>query len=148
MTAKSGTAAWECLVDINAVMGRYMDSTAAADVTGFEPIALAIAITDVLVAAAEEEDAVFVVDSVHAYIDFLTETDRWRGSPEQLAGITDFFETVENADLEPGIIDVPEMAEDQVLEVLSGLALIQRATALLRWLGTGKPITGTGALRT
>lgn len=143
----AATAAVECLEHVKAVMGRYMDRTAAAEVTGFDPIPLAIAITDVLVATAKEEDAVLAVEAVRAYVDFLSETGRWSGSADQLAEITDFFETVGYSDDEPGIIDVPDIAEVQALEVFSGLPLIQRATVLLQWIGDGKPVTGTGALR-
>lgn len=143
----AAAAAMRCLGQVKAVMGRYMESTAAAEVTSFDPIPLALAITDVLFATAEEEDTGLVVEAVRAYVDFLSETGRWSGSADQLAGITEFFETVGDSDDEPGIIDVPDIPEEQALEVFSGLPLIQRATALLRWIGDGKPVTGTGALR-
>lgn len=145
----AATVAVDCLRQVKAVLGRYMGRTAAAGVTVLDPVPLALAITDVLVATAtaEDEDAVLVVEAVHAYVDFLSETGRWSGSAEQLAGITDFFESVGSAEDEPGIIDVPDIAEEQALEVFSGLPLIQRATALLQWIGEGKPVTATGALR-
>jgi hypothetical protein len=143
----AATGAVQCLQQVKDVMGRYMGRTAAAEVTVLDPIPLATAITDVLVATAEDEDAVLVVEAVHSYVDFLSETGRWSGSAEQLAGITDFFESVGSAEDEPGIIDVPDIAEEKALEVFSGLPLIRRATALLRWIGDGKPVTGTGALR-
>ncbi len=145
-SAGAATAALEYLADVKAVIGRYLEDTAAAEVTVFEPIPLAIAITDVLVATDDETDAMFIVDAVHAYIDFLTETGRWAGSAEQLAQVLDFFATVGEDD-DPGLIDIPDLTEDEVLEVYAGLPLIQRTTALLQWIGDGRPVTGTGALR-
>ncbi|WP_211881715.1 plasmid pRiA4b ORF-3 family protein [Pseudarthrobacter albicanus] len=151
----AAAAAVEYLKQVEPVMGRYLDSTAAAEVTGFEPVPLAIAISDEVAATADAsaaglsdvEDAVFVVDAVHAYVEFLSETGRWSGSAEQLAGVSDFFDTIVEDDDEPGYLDVPDIPEEQALEVFSGLPLIQRATALLRWIGAGRPVTGTGALR-
>ncbi|WP_427007359.1 plasmid pRiA4b ORF-3 family protein [Pseudarthrobacter sp. H2] len=150
----AAAAAVECLKQVEPVMGRYLDGTAAAEVTGFEPVALAIAISGEVAATADSagelsdvEDAVFVIDAVHAYVEFLYETGRWSGSVEQLAGVREFFDTIAEDDDGPGYLDVPDIPEEQALEVFSGLPLIQRATALLRWIGDGRPVTGTGALR-
>ncbi|MCY0903844.1 plasmid pRiA4b ORF-3 family protein [Arthrobacter sp. H14-L1] len=142
----SATAALEYLADVKAVIGRYMEGTAAAEVTVFEPIPLAMATTDVLVATDDEADAMFIVDAVHAYVDFLSETGRWTGSAEQLAQVMDFFETIDDDD-DLGLIDMPELSEDEALKALAGLPLIQWTTALLQWIGDGRPVTGTGALR-
>ncbi|MGY2746288.1 plasmid pRiA4b ORF-3 family protein [Arthrobacter sp. UYCu723] len=156
----AAAAALRCLEQVKTVAGRYMDSTAAAEVTGFEPIPLAIAISDEVAATvhasggemavsemAAVENAVFVVDAVHTFVDFLSETGRWSGSAEQLAGVMDFFDTIAEEADGRGYIDVPDISEEQTLEVFSELPLIQRATALLQWIGEGRPVTGTGALR-
>ena len=148
-------AALRYLKRVEPVMGRYLNSTVAAEVTGLDPVALAIAISDEVaatasVSAAELEDvenAVFVLDAVKAYVDFLSETGRWTGSAEQLAGVVEFFDTIAEDDDGPRYVDVPEIPEEQALAVFSELPLIQRATALLRWIGFGRPVTGTGALR-
>ncbi|MDQ6738954.1 MAG: hypothetical protein M3021_00905, partial [Actinomycetota bacterium] len=96
----------------------------------------------------EETDAMFIVDAVQAYVDFLTETGRWTGSAEQLAQVMDFLKTVEEDDDDQlGLIEIPDLGEDEALEVFAGLPLIQRTTALLRWIGDGRPVTGPGALR-
>ena len=42
-----------CLKQVENVLGRYMDSTAAAEVTGFEPVPLAAAISDEVVALSD-----------------------------------------------------------------------------------------------
>ncbi len=144
----AATAALDYLAEVKAVIGRYMEGMATAEVTVFEPIPLAIATTDVLVSKDEETDAMFIVDAVQAYVDFLTETGRWTGSAEQLAQVMDFLKTVEEDDDDQlGLIEIPDLGEDEALEVFAGLPLIQRTTALLRWIGDGRPVTGPGALR-
>jgi len=152
----SAVAAIECLVPITAVMGRYMERTAAADVTRLEPAGLAAAVADEIVAidaggtfaneAAVQEEAGFVQDAVGAFVEFLVETGRWNGSADQLAVVRDVVDTA-GADGGWGIIDVPDIPDAQALEVFSTLPLIQKATALLRWIGEGRPVTATGALR-
>jgi hypothetical protein len=148
-------AALRYLKRVEPVMGRYLNSTVAAEVTGLDPVPLAIAISNEVAATAsasaadlaDVEDAVFVLDAVQAYVDFLSETGRWTGSAGQLAGVVEFFDTIAENDDGPRYVDVPEIPEEQGLAVFSELPLIQRATALLRWIGDGRPVTGTGALR-
>ncbi|MGY3320819.1 plasmid pRiA4b ORF-3 family protein [Arthrobacter sp. TE12232] len=144
-----------CLKQVENVLGRYMDSTAAAEVTGFEPVPLAAAISDEVVALSDApadgmtdlENAGFIVGAFHVYVDFLAETGQWSGSAEQLAGVVDFLDLIADDDDEPGVIDVPYIPEEEALKALSELPLIRRATALLRWIGDGRPVTATGALR-
>lgn len=112
-----------------------------------DPIPLAVAIKDSLVATVGEEEATFVLGVVSADVHFLAETSRWTGTAEQLVQITDFFESVGEDDDEAGLLDEPDIPEEQALAVLAGLPLIQRASALLQRIGEGKPDTGTGALR-
>jgi hypothetical protein len=148
-------AALRYLKRVEPVMGRYLNSTAAAEVTGLDPVPLAIAISDEVAATAsvsavaleEVENAVLVLDAVQAYVDFLSETGRWTGSARQLAGVVEFFDTIGEDDGGPRYVDVPEIPEEQALAVFSEVPMIQRATALLRWIGDGRPVTGTGALR-
>ena len=158
-TPGAASIALGCLKTVENVLGRYMDSTAAAEVTEFEQVPLAIAIAEEVAASADDsadpsavgmadvENAVFVVTAVHAYVGFLSDTGRWSGSAEQLAGVMDFFDDIAEDDDEPGLIDVPYIAEQEAFEALSGLPLIRRATALLQWIGDSRPVTATGALR-
>ncbi len=158
----SAAAALESLVLIKAVMGRYMERTAASDVTRLDAAALAAAVSDELVATLDAiaalagdaaldvgavESTNFVVDAVHAFVGFLVETDRWSGSVDQLAEIVDFLDTTAEDDAGWGYVDVPDIPEGQALDVFSGLPLIRRATALLEWIGDGRAVTATGALR-
>ena len=158
----SAAAALEGLVPIRAVMGRYMERTPAADVTSLEPAGLSAAVADEVIAAVEAastitgaapgelevfESTSFVVHSVGAFVEFLVETGRWSGPADQLAEVLDVLDTTAGDDGGPDVIDVPEIPDEEALEVLSRLPLIQRATALLQWIGEGKPVTATGGLR-
>jgi hypothetical protein len=154
----SAAAALECLAQIKAVMGRYMERTAAADVTNLELGSLSVAISDEVFAIVGTSETLtgkmgafesnnFVVDAVHAFVEFLGETGRWSGTPAQLADVMDFFDTTGEDDRGQGYLEVPEISEEEAVEVFSDLPLVQRATALLQWVGEGKPVTGTGALR-
>ena len=97
---------------------------------------------------ANAGNAGFVVSAVYTYVDFLSETGRWSGSEEQLAGVVDFLDAIAEGDHdEPGIIDVPEIPDSQALAAISELPLVRLATALLEWIGDGRPVTATGALR-
>lgn len=154
----SAVAAVECLTQIKAVMGRYMERTAAADVTNLELGGLSVAISDEIFSIVDTaetltgqmgafESSNFVVDAVHAFVEFLGETGRWSGTPAQLADAMDFFDTTGEDDGGQVDLEVPEIPEEEAIEVFSNLPLIQRATALLQWLGEGKLVTATGALR-
>ncbi|MBT2594826.1 hypothetical protein [Arthrobacter sp. ISL-72] len=152
----AAAAALGCLEQVKAVMGRYMQSTAAADVARLDPVilaeALAAEITSVTGADADEADdagrAVYVVAAVHAFVDFLAETGRWAGSAEQLAEVIDLLHALAGGgDGVAGYVDVPDIPDEDALRVFSQLPLIKRATALLEWIGDGKPVTATGALR-
>jgi hypothetical protein len=154
----SAVTALECLATIKAVMGRYMESTVAADVTSLELADLSAAVTDEVFATADAAGAAageldafersnIVIDAVHAFVGFLVETGRWTGTVDQLAELVDFFDANAAGDGGQGHLEVPEIPQEQALEAFSNLPLIQRATALLQWVGKGKPVTGTGALR-
>ena len=154
----SAAAALEGLVPIRAVMGRYMERTAAADVTSLEPAGLSVAVADEVDAAADAasttagepeilESTGFVIHSVGAFVEFLAETGRWSGPAGQLEEVLDFLDTTADDDGGRGFIDVPGIPDEEAADTLSQLPLIQRATALLRWIGEGKPVTATGGLR-
>ena len=159
-TPGAAAAALECLAEVKVVMGRYMERTAAADVTSLDPVPLALAFSDEftglpLAAGADLADgdgddvdrALNAVDAVHAFVEFLAETEHWTGSEGQLAELRDFFDALGDGREGQGFIDVPDIPEQDALQFLSDLPLIQRATALLQWIGDGKPVTATGALR-
>jgi hypothetical protein len=157
----AGAAALQYLKLIEPTISRYLEATAAADVTNLDPARLADAVAEEVTAAvraqgpeaADAEQAVLIVDSVHSYVEFLSETGRWTGTAEKLAEALDFFDSLadgddgDDGDDGEESIEVPDIPEEQALEAFGELPLIQKATALLRWIGDGKPVTGTGALR-
>lgn len=150
-TPGAAAAALDCLAAIESVMGRYMDRVAAADLTQLDPVALAEALAADLPAAAEGEDdddrAEFAIAAVHGFVNFLADTDRWSGSAEQLADVLELLNALLGESDDWGLVDVPVISDEDALTVFSELPLIQRTTTLLQWIGDGKPVTGTGALR-
>jgi hypothetical protein len=151
----AGAAALQYLKLIEPTISRYLEASAAPDVTNLDPARLANAVAEEVTAtvraqgpeAAEAEQAALIVDSVHSYLEFLSETSRWTGTAERLAEALDFFDSLADGDNGQESIEVPDIPEEQAVEAFAELPLIQKATALLRWIGDGKPVTGTGALR-
>lgn len=154
-TPGAGAAALQYLKLMEPTMSRYLEMTAAPDMTSLDPAALANAVAEEVSAAAraqapdvvDPEQVALIVDSVHSYVEFLSETGRWTGTADLLAEVLEFFDGLAGGEDGPETIQVPDIPEDHALAVFSGLPLIQKATALLKWIGDGKPVTGTGALR-
>jgi hypothetical protein len=98
---------------------------------------------------AEAEDA--LVDfyfALHSFAHFLKETGRWSGSEEAYEDLHLLLESglgASGPDL-PDIL-VPRLSSEEQDAAFATMPLIQRASALLEWLGTGKEVTATGALR-
>ncbi|HEX7202261.1 MAG TPA: hypothetical protein VF249_05805 [Arthrobacter sp.] len=154
-TPGAGAAALQYLKLMEPTISRYLETTAVPDVTSFDPAALANAVAEEVTTAgraqdpetADPEQAALIVDSVRSYLEFLSETGRWTGPAEQLAEALDFFDSLADGDDGHESIEVPDIPQEQALAAFTALPLIQKATALLRWIGDGKPVTGTGALR-
>ncbi|WP_201298529.1 hypothetical protein, partial [Arthrobacter sp. 9AX] len=153
----AGAAALQYLKFMEPVMGRYLESSAAPDLTNLDPAALANAVAEEVAEQlagpaeapdeADTDEIAYTVDAVRSYVEFLSETGRWTGTAEQLAEVLDAFDDLAGAATVQEPLEVPDIPEDQALVVFSALPLIQKTTALLRWIGDGKPVTGTGAVR-
>ena len=133
---------------VKALAGAYFESTPSADVTSFEPVPFGHAFSQLMdgVEGQDEEELDFIFESVHLYIEFLASTGAWTGPEEHLLAVHSLFHAESEESGMPQII-APELTPAQELEGLAGTELAQRMEALLRWLGTGKDVTSTGALR-
>lgn len=91
------------------------------------------------------DDLYFALDS---YSRFLKDTDRWTGSDDAYAELQDALGsgTAAAAQDYPNIA-VPHLTDEEQEAAFNTMPLIGRAAALLEWLGTGKEVTATGALR-
>ncbi|MEO6310165.1 MAG: hypothetical protein ABIO33_05730, partial [Leifsonia sp.] len=87
-----------------------------------------------------------LIDSLWHYLEFLDETGEWDVSDEDFDAS---FEVLERADDAPGGImpmliasldDVPEVSDDDLLSALDELTIVKGLTALLVWLGEGRPL--------
>ncbi|MDQ0923179.1 hypothetical protein QF038_001687 [Pseudarthrobacter sp. W1I19] len=154
-TPGAGAAALQYLKLMEPTISRYVEMTAAPDMTSLDPATLANAVAEEVSAAAgaqapevvDAEQVALIVDSVHSYVEFLSETGRWTGTEELLAEVLEFFDSLADGVDGQETIEIPDIPEDQALSAFTEMPLIQKATALLEWIGEGKPVTGTGALR-
>lgn len=86
--------------------------------------------------------------ALHSYIHFLNGTGRWTGTD---AAYEELHSALGNgiAAAVPQLpaIQVPDLSDDHQEAAFNAMPLIQRASSLLEWIGTGRDITSTGALR-
>ncbi len=88
------------------------------------------------------------VDSWHTYIHYLQDSGRWTGSDEEFAETHSVLsENWDEHDAPLPEVEVPELSQSEEAIGFSQLDLIHRTNRLLEWLGTGKQVTQTGALR-
>ncbi|WP_028280023.1 hypothetical protein [Arthrobacter sp. H5] len=137
--------ALDCLNVSKALITAYFEATATGVATAFKPDALA-AVALQLVDVGGEEEVAEVLDMFHLYVDFLHDTGRWTGTEEEYDGVHSIL-TRGGADDPGATINVPALSKQEELALFRALPLIQRARALLTWIGEGRPVTGTGVLR-
>lgn len=143
--------AYECLELVklfltaqHAIVGA--GSATAIDVEGVQEAAQAIAGS---LDPDEMDDALEdIYFSLHSYIHFLKGTGRWSGTNaayEELHSV--LGRGLASAVPHLPAIQVPDLSNKHQDAAFNAMPLIQRASSLLDWFGTGKDITGTGALR-
>ncbi|MBB2994666.1 plasmid pRiA4b ORF-3 family protein [Paeniglutamicibacter cryotolerans] len=127
------------------VIGRYRDVSGSADVSTFTADATDVALDMVDALLGDDTEPVF--SAFHLYIDFLLETGRWSGSNAD-------YHQVHAMLCEDGIEDVPTPALlvpriplDEEIQAFEATPLVRHALSLLAWVGRGKAVTATGALR-
>ena len=107
---------------------------------------------DSVIAALDPEQAEEALDdfyfALHSFAHFLKETGRWTGTQDAYEELHSVLEGgVGAAGLSLPDILVPQLTDEEQEAAFESMALIQRASSLLEWLGTGKEVTATGALR-
>lgn len=100
----------------------------------------------------EEEDVVTAMAAVLlVYLSFLDETGRWSGTETALldchAVVAELLEERGHDVIEPPRFDLPEIPPSDELAALADLPLVSRMRALATWVGPGRRVTATGALR-
>lgn len=137
----------ECLAEMRALLGVSLELTGTCSATHVPPAA-ARAVVDDMAQWGEDEVVHGLLEDWHVYLDFLNETGRWSGPAEDFRQTHDLVvASIEGGPMAGPAIEVPELDEEDEATAFSELALIQRTSALLSWLGTGKDVTSTGALR-
>ncbi|MET3174826.1 UNVERIFIED_ORG: hypothetical protein ABIB52_002677 [Arthrobacter sp. UYCu721] len=98
----------------------------------------------------DETDEAFddVYFALHSYIHFLKATGRWGGTEAAYEELHSALGRGIAAAVPPlPVMQVPDLSDEHQDAAFNAMPLIQRATSLLDWIGTGKEITSTGALR-
>ncbi|MGO4189183.1 hypothetical protein [Pseudarthrobacter sp. TAF60_1] len=105
-----------------------------------------------VIAALDPEQAEDALDdfyfALHSFAHFLKETGRWTGTEEAYEELHSVLGGGIGA-ATPSLPDilVPQLSDEEQDTAFTAMPLIQRASSLLEWLGTGKEVTATGALR-
>ncbi|HAP91331.1 MAG TPA: hypothetical protein DCR15_17155 [Arthrobacter bacterium] len=121
-------------------------SATAIDSESVEEAAGAIAVS----LDPDEMDEAFddIYFALHSYIHFLKGTGRWSGTDDAYEELHSVLgRGIASAVPHLPVIQVPVLSDKHQDAAFKAMPLIQRASALLEWLGTGKEVTGTGALR-
>ncbi|MEW9872262.1 hypothetical protein [Arthrobacter sp. HS15c] len=122
-------------------------SATAFDLDGVDAAA------ETILAALEEDEIADAVEDIFralaVYIEFLDESGRWSGTEAAYEELQSFLATPGGPEDVPGRrpIDVPHLSTEEQDTAFNALPLIQRASSLLEWIGEGKDVTTTGALR-
>jgi hypothetical protein len=131
---------------VKRLVAAYFHASPAAAATNFEPAPFGLAMDAILSEPDDEEDwAGFAFDAIHVYLEFLSSTDAWTGTDEDFEAVDDLFHVGEEGELPQ--VTVPNLSDQEELAGLEGTVLAQRMEALLTWIGSGKDVTSTGALR-
>lgn len=134
-----------CIDVITSAVGAYIEMTGIASATAFEPEALGALLE--AVEEAQPSRVLMITTVLHMFIDFLHESGNWSGTEADYEAVHALVREDSDTPPESPVITVPELSEEEAANALEALPLIQRARALLEWLGDGKPVTATGVLR-
>ncbi|WP_162144907.1 plasmid pRiA4b ORF-3 family protein [Arthrobacter castelli] len=121
-----------------------------ATATFLPPWTIEEAITSVYSATSDEPGAAEAfVNAWHLYLHYLQDSGRWTGSDEEFADTDGLLSEEDWDEDDPSLpeLDVPELSHSEEATGFSELELIRRTSHLLQWLGAGKQVTQTGALR-
>ncbi len=87
------------------------------------------------------------VEGFHLFVDFLELTGLWSGTREDFAAVHARVADEETCLLSGPFFRVPELADAEVRQGLAQVRLVRHVQALLDWVGKGKTVTTSGALR-
>ncbi|WP_125610159.1 plasmid pRiA4b ORF-3 family protein [Specibacter cremeus] len=127
-------------------LSRYADLAPDPDLTNLDPARVAVLLDDA--ADFDPEMAAGCAEFLLMYLDFLRETGRWTGTEEALALAHDVaYHGAQGTDDDAAGIVIPSLSAADADAQAEGLPLWDHTLALLRWVGAGRNVTGTGLLR-
>lgn len=138
-----------CLNMAQTLVDMCSEMTSAATATSLPGWAVEEAVDSAYSATVDEPGAAEAfVDSWHTYIHYLQDSGRWTGSDQEFAVTHSVLSgDWDEQDMPLPEVEVPELSQSEEAIGFSQLELIHRTNRLLEWLGTGKQVTQTGALR-
>ena len=143
--------AFECLELVKLFLSAQhaIDGSSSATAIAGDGVELAV---ESIASALDPEHADEASDDLYFALDvyarFLKGTGRWTGTEDayaELEAVLGSGPATAAAD-HPDIV-APHLSDEEQETAFNSLPLIRRASALLEWLGTGKEVTATGALR-
>lgn len=134
-----------CLEVVTAATAAYFEEAGIASATAFEPGSFAAVLE--MIAESDPDRAPMIFSVLHLFIDFLHESGNWSGTEADYDAVHALVREDTGTPPEQPVITVPELSEEDAAAALEALPMIQRARALLEWLGDGKSVTATGVLR-
>ncbi|MCQ9162776.1 plasmid pRiA4b ORF-3 family protein [Arthrobacter sp. STN4] len=139
--------ALEILRPVKRLVAAYFQASPSSEATNFEPGPFGLAVAETISGYDEDdEDGItFAFAAIHVYVEFLGETGAWTGTEENFDAVDELFHMDGEASL-PEIV-APTLMEEEELAGLAGTGLARRLERLLLWLGDGRTVTSTGALR-
>jgi hypothetical protein len=126
---------------------RGSSSATVFDVAGVDEAAEAIVSA---LEPGEFEDALIdIFDAVLIYVDFLVDSGRWTGTDAAYEELIRVLANAGGPEDSPGgkPIRIPARSEEQQDTAFNAMPLIKWASSLLDWIGEGKEVSATGALR-
>ncbi|MDP9997050.1 hypothetical protein [Pseudarthrobacter sulfonivorans] len=143
--------AFECLELVKVFLSAQhaIEGSSSATAIAGEGVEAAV---ESIAAALDPEHADDAFDDLYfaleSYVRFLKGTGRWTGTEgayAELQAVLGSGPAVAATD-HPDIV-VPRLSDEEQESAFDAMPLIRRASALLEWLGAGKEVTATGALR-
>lgn len=136
-----------CLQLAQVLVGLCSDHDSST-ATGLTPSAVEAAIDEIEGAMADSPETLDdVLEAWDLYLHYLDSSGHWSGSPEEYLQVHELIETAGQRAPSLPQVQVPELTDAEEKAGFTELALVQRTGRLLKWLGSGKQVTGTGALR-
>lgn len=137
--------AMELFTQITDFLGDYAETSGATEITRIEPAQLRQTLPELSHSHLEEMKVTGMAAAMLLYLDFLIHAGLWSGTEQEFVTVRELLSGKEQQG--EGIIELPEVPEAAVLAYFATMPLVQYARNLVQWVGDGKDITATEAVK-